>query len=116
MSAEVGGGEDGCARAFPSVGGVAGVVRTERGRVGVGRDRVELLRLAAETRDRHAEAKTLLDWLVSTAARCAPSFVMAGPPGRIGPGLRRARRTDYVTLNVPFMPAAAWPGSVQRYG
>ena len=61
MSAEVGGGEDGCARAFPSVGGVAGVVRTERGRVGVGRDRVELLRLAAETRDRHAEAKTLLD-------------------------------------------------------
>lgn len=61
MSAEVGVAKTAARAPSHLSAGVARVVRTERGRVGVGRDRVELLRLAAETRDRHAEAKTLLD-------------------------------------------------------
>ena len=67
-------------------------------------------------RDRHAKmiaplnsGATASERLRATKARrCATKGVPAG--------LEFAVFENYLTVSVPFIPAAAWPGTVHRYG
>ena len=48
-------------------------------------------------------------------ARLGARGLGRAPPPALGGGAAPERLDDYVTLSSPFMPAAAWPLTVQRY-